>query len=99
MAALTPNANPEPTWQLYHALAAEAGVHPPVRFDTPLVNAATMRHEDGRELVWCVSQSATEMTATPAVADGTLRDLDGEPVTQVTLPPYGVIVLELVVTP
>lgn len=95
MAAITPDANPEPTWRLYRALAAEAGVRPPVRFDIPLLNAATMRHRDGRVLVWCVSQSPDPVTATPVVLAGVLRDLDGDTVAEVTLPPYEVLVLEL----
>jgi hypothetical protein len=35
MAASRPQANPEPTWQLYSALADEAGVSRPVRTDDP----------------------------------------------------------------
>jgi endo-1,4-beta-mannosidase len=95
MAAATPAANPEPTWRLYRALARAAGVIPVVSFDTPLVNASLMRHEDGRAFVWCVSQSDTETAATPVVTSGVLRDAGGQDVTQVVLPPYGVIVLEL----
>jgi Cellulase (glycosyl hydrolase family 5) len=37
MAASRPAANPEPTWQLYSALAEEAGVERPVRVDDPRV--------------------------------------------------------------
>jgi hypothetical protein len=35
MAAARPQANPEPTWRLYSALADEAGVNRPVRVDDP----------------------------------------------------------------
>ncbi|TMR14383.1 beta-mannosidase [Nonomuraea zeae] len=95
MAAVTPAANPEPTWRLYRALARAAGVVPAVSFDTPLVNASLMRHEDGRIFVWCVSQSGAETAATPVVTSGVLRDAAGADVTGVVLPPYGVIVLQL----
>jgi hypothetical protein len=95
MAAITPHANPEPTWRLYRALAAEAGVETAVSFETPLVSAALMRHEDGRVFVWCVSQSDAEIKAAPSVRGGVLRDEDGAPVSVVELPPYGVRVLEL----
>lgn len=37
MAACRPAANPEPTWQLYSALAAGAGVNPPLRVADPRV--------------------------------------------------------------
>ncbi|MEU8356894.1 cellulase family glycosylhydrolase [Nonomuraea sp. NPDC048882] len=95
MAAITPHANPEGTWRLYRALAAQAGVEPAVSFDTPLVSAALMRHEDGRVFVWCVSQSDAEIKAAPVVREGSLRNADGSPVSVVELPPYGVSVLEL----
>ncbi len=95
MAAITPHANPEGTWRLYRALAAQASVEPAVSFDTPLVSAALMRHEDGRVFVWCVSQSDAEIKAAPVVREGSLRNADGSPVSVVELPPYGVSVLEL----
>ena len=62
MAAITPGANPEPTWRLYQALAHAAGATPAVSFDTPRMNASLMRHDDGRVFVWCVSQSETELS-------------------------------------
>jgi len=96
MAALTPRANPEDTGPLYAALAAEAGVDLPVAVADRRVAVDRLRHEDGREFVWLVSQAAGELTVRPAVAGGrVLHDLDGAPVEAVTLPPYGVRVLEL----
>ncbi|MCG5217857.1 cellulase family glycosylhydrolase [Streptosporangium soli] len=95
MAAITPGANPEPTWRLYQALAHVAGAAPAVSFDTPQMNASLMRHDDGRVFVWCVSQSDTELAAVPAVMAGTLRTAAGDEVTKVVLPAYGVAVLEL----
>ena len=49
-----------------------------------------MVHEDGRRYVYFVSQHETEATVEPSVPGGALRTLDGEPVSSVTLPPYGV---------
>ncbi|WP_017573903.1 glycoside hydrolase 5 family protein [Nocardiopsis halotolerans] len=95
MAALTRAANPEPTWRLYDALAAEAGVRPGVRVADPRVLVGTMRHEDGREFVWFVSQHPGPLAAEPLVDRGRLADLDGAGVGGVDLPAYGVRVLQL----
>ncbi|UCM88487.1 glycoside hydrolase 5 family protein [Streptomyces marincola] len=95
MAALTPRVNPEPTWRLYAALAAEAGVAPDVTVDDPRVLVGRMEHEDGRSFVWFVSQHAEPLTVKPRVADGTLRDLTGQHFPAVELFPYGVVVTEL----
>lgn len=95
MAARTARANPEDTHRLYAALAEVAGVRRPVTVDCPHIGADLLLHTDGRRFVWLVSQSPEELTVRPA-ADGTLRDLaSGAPVTDVTLDPYGVRVLEL----
>jgi hypothetical protein len=94
MAARTSRANPEQTHRLYAALAEVAGVARPVTVPTPYVSADTLTHEDGRRFVWLVSQAGRELTVRPS-ADGRLCDLDtGEPLDEVTLPPYGVRVLE-----
>lgn len=96
MAAVTPRANPEETSTLYDALAAHAGVRRPVSVADSRVSADRLLHEDGRTFVWLVSQSRAELSVKPAVAAGSsLYDLDGVPADTVTLPAYGVRVLEL----
>lgn len=92
-AAETPFVNPEPTWRLYAALAVEAGVERAVTVADPRVAAAELEHSDGRRFVWLVSHAEEAVTVTPR-AQGTLVDLDGGAVTDVTLDPYGVVVLE-----
>jgi hypothetical protein len=98
MAAALPHVNPEPTYRIYDALAAMAGVSRPVTVADPLVHAAELRHRDGRRFVWLVSQAEEELEVKPVVAGGArLTDLEsGEPVNEVTLRPYGVRVLSLV---
>ena len=55
--------------------------------------AAELRHRDGRNFVWLISQSDTEVTVKPAVK-GRLADLDtGQPTEEVTLDAFGVRVL------
>ncbi|ONK13797.1 cellulase family glycosylhydrolase [Streptomyces sp. MP131-18] len=95
MAAVTPRVNPEPTWRLYAALAAEAGVTPDVTVDDPRVLVGRMEHEDGRTFVWFVSQHPEPLTVKPRVAVGTLRDLTGQQFPAVELFAYGVVVTEL----
>ncbi|MDT0319636.1 glycoside hydrolase 5 family protein [Streptomyces millisiae] len=95
MAAVTPRVNPEPTWRLYAALAAEAGVTPDVTVDDPRVLVGTMTHEDGCSFVWFVSQHDQPLSLTPTLATGSLFDLDGAKLPTVELPPFGVVVAEL----
>jgi endo-1,4-beta-mannosidase len=95
-----PRVNPEPSWRLYAALAAEAGVAPEVTVPgEPRVMVARMDHEDGRAFVWFVSQHDQPLTAHPALARGALLSLDGrERLNAVELPPFGVVVAELTST-
>ncbi|TDV44777.1 glycoside hydrolase 5 family protein [Actinophytocola oryzae] len=93
MAAALPHVNPEPTYRIYDALGAMAGVSRPVTVADPLVHSAELRHRDGRRFVWLVSQAEEELTVKPVVG-GRLTDLaTGEPVDEVTMHPYGVRVL------
>ncbi|HJU49111.1 MAG TPA: hypothetical protein VJ689_13310, partial [Gaiellaceae bacterium] len=87
MAARTPRVNPEPTWRLYAALAALAGVERPVRVDDPRVLAGRLRRP-GAETVLLVNCSADEIVAEPLVADGAGLRL---PAT-VELEPFGIAV-------
>ena len=68
---------------------------PEVTVDDPRVLVGRMTHEDGREFVWFVSQHEKATTAVPAVRRGTLVSLDGGKLSEVELPPYGVLVAEL----
>ncbi|HEV7628086.1 MAG TPA: beta-mannosidase, partial [Streptomyces sp.] len=95
MAARTPRVNPEPTWRLYAALAAESGITPGVSVDDPRVLVGRMTHEDGRDFVWFVSQHDEPLAAVPVVTAGTLVSLDGGKLSKLELPPYGVLVAEL----
>ncbi|MEU4742934.1 cellulase family glycosylhydrolase [Actinosynnema sp. NPDC023658] len=95
MAAMTPRVNPEPTWRLYAALAAFAGVPPRVSVDDPSVMTGLMEHEDGRVFAWFVSQHAEPVVVEPSVVDGSLVSLDGEPVVSVSLDAFGVVVMEV----
>jgi hypothetical protein len=96
MAAATPRVNPEDSVTLYDALGAHAGVLRPVTVADPRVAVDRLHHEDGRTFVWLVSQGREEVTVKPAVTGGgALYDLDGTEVDAVTLPVYGVRVLEL----
>jgi endo-1,4-beta-mannosidase len=93
LAAATARVNPEPTWRIYDALAELGGLSRPVTVEDPRVMAAELRHRDGRNFVWLVSQSDTEVTVKPTV-QGHLADLStGQHVEEVTLGAYGVQVL------
>jgi hypothetical protein len=95
LAARTPRVNPEPTWRLYAALAAVAGVPPRVRVDDPSVMTGLMEHsEDGRVFAWFVSQHASPVVVEPVV-DGVLVGLDGSPLDAVELGAFGVLVGEV----
>ena len=100
LAAARGRVNPEGTWRVYRALAAEAGAAPPVTVPDPQVLVDALVHEDGTRFVWLVSESADEVKARPRLTDGAdgsaLRTLDGDAVGEVVpLPPYGVAVLRL----
>lgn len=56
-AARAPRINPENTWQLYDALADEAGVERRARVDDPRVLVDGLTHHDGREFAWLVNAS------------------------------------------
>ena len=94
LASVGREVNPEPTHRIYSALAVEAGAVPDVRVEDPRVLVGELVHADGTRLVWFVSESDQQLTVTPILASGDLRDGDA-PVTDVTLPPFGVSVLTL----
>jgi hypothetical protein len=90
MAATLPRVNPDPTRDLYDALADFAGVTRPVTVEEPRVAVDSLVHEDGTRHVWFVSQAAEELTVKPTVRDGGRLAED-----TVVLPPFGVRVLKL----
>ncbi|TWE07916.1 glycoside hydrolase 5 family protein [Rudaeicoccus suwonensis] len=84
-AARRPRVNPEDTWRLYAALAAEAHVERRASIADPRVVVDGVTHDDGREFAWFVNGSADEI------------DLSAYGVAQ--LPPYAVAVVQLPATP
>jgi endo-1,4-beta-mannosidase len=97
MASLLPAVNPDATWRLYAALAAEAGAQPAVRVESPDVVAGELVHEDGHTLVWLINMTDAEASVRPVLARGNLAPLEGGPaLTTVHLPAYGVQVVRLV---
>ncbi|MGH3415172.1 MAG: cellulase family glycosylhydrolase [Actinocrinis sp.] len=90
MAAALPRVNPDPTRDLYDALADFAGVMRPVTVDDPRVATDVLVHEDGTRHVWFVSQAAEELVVKPSVHDGARLAEDS-----VVLPPFGVRVVRL----
>jgi endo-1,4-beta-mannosidase len=98
MAAVTPRVNPEATSAIYDALATHAGVLRLVTSDDPRVASDVLVRSDGHRFAWLVSQADEPVTVKPGLAAGLrLTHLDGGAAdTGVTLPPFGVSVLRLV---
>jgi endo-1,4-beta-mannosidase len=90
MAATLARVNPDPTRDLYDALADFAGVERAVTVEEPRVAVDVLVHEDGARYVWFVSQAPDEISVKPAVRDGSRLPED-----PVVLPPFGVRVLRL----
>lgn len=95
MAAAGSRVNPEDTWRLYRALAAEAGVSRPVTVDDPRVMVDRLETGDDRELAVLMSEHAEQISVTPTVVPGCeLRPLaGGPPLDKVSMAPFGVEVL------
>jgi len=96
MAGHLARVNPEPTWRVYDALAAVAGVRRAVRVADPAVLCDVLVRDDGARFAWFVSQHA-DAVSVEVDADAPLRDrasgvdLGG----RVELPPFGVVVARL----
>lgn len=69
MAARAPSANPESTWRIYSALAAEAGVSRPVRVDDPRVLTGRVRSGDSEFAIF-VNCSGEAIAVEPVVEGG-----------------------------
>lgn len=76
----------DPTWRLYRALARLAGVEVPVVVDEPEVLVDGLRHADGREFWFLVSQSPQHLRVHPR-GPGVTSD------EAVELPPFGYAVI------
>ena len=95
--AVRPDAHlDDDVWRLYRALAAEAGVRPLVRVDSPDVTVDCVVHEDGTRFVWLISLAPESIAVVPD-APGRLVDVrTGEDLsTHCAVPPYGVRVARL----
>ena len=96
LAASCLRVTPEQTWRLYAALDDLAGVQPVVTVDSPDVLVDGLVHKDGRRFVWLVSERDVPLAVRPRLPyGGRLATLEGAPVDEVELAPYGVAVLEL----
>jgi len=66
-AAMRPDANPEDTYLLYQALAAQAQIEPGISVDSPHVLVDSLVHEDGTQFVWLISEAEHPLTVTPVL--------------------------------
>jgi endo-1,4-beta-mannosidase len=85
MAARTPGANPESTWQIYSALATVAGVARPVRIPDARVLVGGLRRAGGDEVCVFVNCSSENVALEPILEEGV--ELPSE---QLILEPFGV---------
>jgi hypothetical protein len=96
LASARAQVNPEPSYRIYDALARVAGVRRELVVADPRVFTDTLVHADGRRFGWFVSQHADEVTVHPETSLGLLPLGADRVVPSITLPPYGVRVVELV---
>jgi endo-1,4-beta-mannosidase len=96
LASARAQVNPEPSYRIYDALARVAGVRRELVVADPRVFTDTLVHADGRRFGWFVSQHADEVTVHPETSLGLLPLGTDHAVPSITLPPYGVRVVELV---
>jgi hypothetical protein len=95
MAAARPDANPEPTWELYSALAEEAGVERPVRVEDARVTVGPIEVA-GETAFLAVNISPEEVDAklvAPAASLYRASSAGREPVDVLRLGPYEVELL------
>jgi endo-1,4-beta-mannosidase len=85
MAARSPDVNPEETWRIYSALAAEAGVERAVRVDDPRVLVGLVRSGESETALF-VNCAGDPITTEPIVS-GVELDL---PTQTLALEPFGV---------
>jgi endo-1,4-beta-mannosidase len=85
MAARTPGANPESTWQIYSALATVAGVSRPVRIPDARVLVGGLRRDGGDGVCVFVNCSGENVALEPILEEGVEL-----PTEQPILEPFGV---------
>ena len=91
LAARTPRVNPESTWRLYSALAAEAGVSRPVRVDDPRVLVGLVRGAASRTALF-QNVSGETVAAEPRLDEDI--ELENTPAA-LTLAPFAVAAVTL----
>jgi endo-1,4-beta-mannosidase len=98
MAACTPSANPENTWQIYGALARTAGIAIPLSVSDPRVMVGRLSSA-GNEIALVINVSSEQLEVKLLTRDGLsygrYRGAPGSPVEVLVLPPFEVEVLSL----
>ena len=98
MAASTPHANPEATWQLYGALASTAGVTLPLTVNDPRVIVGCLK-SGGQDIALVVNMSPERLEVKLVRPDGSSCGRYGagpsSPVEVLVLPPFEVETLTL----
>ena len=98
MAAITPHANPEDTWQLYGALASTAGVILPLTVNDPRVSVGCLKSAGG-DIALVSNMSAERLEVKLVTANGSSCQRYGagpsSPVEVLVLPPFEIEALAL----
>ena len=99
MAARTPRANPESTWQLYGALAQAAGIALPLSVSDPRVMVARLSSA-GKEIALVINMSPEQLDVKLVTLEGSsygrYQAVSNRPVEVLVLPPFEVEVLKLI---
>ena len=99
MAARTPRANPESTWQLYGALAQAAGIALPLSVSDPRVMVARLSSA-GNEIALVINMSPEQLDVKLVTLEGSsysrYQAVSNRPVEVLVLPPFEVEVLKLI---
>jgi len=96
LAARRPAANPEDTWRLYRALAAEAGALPAVSVPQADVWTDALERDDGARFQWFVNATTAAAQVRPELPTGAaLTRIDGTPTGTLSLAPLDVAVCRL----
>jgi endo-1,4-beta-mannosidase len=97
MAAASPRVNPDASVILYGALAIHAGVRRPIAVDDPRVTADVLVRDDGARFAVLASHACDEIVVKPTLpATERLATVeDALVVDTVTMPPFGITVLEI----
>jgi len=95
MAAVTPSANPEPTWQLYSTLATASGVRRPLRVDDPRITVGGLRvgEKDAFVVLNLSPESVQAKLVGPEISVRLASSSSDESVGSLQLDPYEVALL------